>query len=265
MAPFFVALISIKQAKMRIAIISDIHEDFEMLEKAFLSISAIGYDLLVCLGDITGFSKSFYSHKPDANACLDLLRDNADIMVAGNHDLYSIQKLPSYHHDKNMPPCWYDLTLKQKQDISNGSLWLYEDEVKPSLFEENQDLLKNLEEINVLDIGSRKVLFSHFLFPDFLGITRWFPSRVSEMKQHFSSMQQHDCSISFVGHYHPDSLAIVNKHSWSPSIISSVKLGYKSQIVLCPAIVRGRGKPNGFIIYDTDVNEIVPFCLKRYV
>jgi 3',5'-cyclic AMP phosphodiesterase CpdA len=99
---------------MRIAIITDIHEDFEMLEKAFAKIRSLGYDLLVCLGDVTGFAHQFYDHPPDANACLDLLRANAHLALAGNHDLFTAHRLPSYHIHNGIPGNWYELSFQEQ-------------------------------------------------------------------------------------------------------------------------------------------------------
>ena len=59
LALFFLNLIAIANS-MRIAIISDIHEDFAMLEKALAILKSVGYDMLVCLGDITGFAPEYY-------------------------------------------------------------------------------------------------------------------------------------------------------------------------------------------------------------
>ncbi len=243
---------------MRIAIISDIHEDFAMLEKALAILKSVGYDMLVCLGDITGFAPEYYSHNPNANACVDLIRDKADVVLAGNHDLYSTQRLPSYHLEKNIPHNWYELSIEERFNLSNNTLWLYEEEVDPVLSAENEDFLKNLKETYVLEVGQRKILLSHFFQPDLAGISRWFPYRIHELKPHFKLMEEMNCTIAFVGHCHPEGLTLVSKLFWSTPILGSVKVGYKPRIALCPAVVKGK-KPSGCIIYDTNLNEIISY------
>jgi predicted phosphodiesterase len=246
---------------MRIAILSDIHEDFQMLERSMAILKTVGYDMLVCLGDITGFAPTFYNHIPDANACLDLLKDNADIVLAGNHDLFSTQRLPSYHLEKNIPYNWYNLTLKERFEVSNNNFWLYEDEENPNLSLSNELYLKGLQEWCVFDVGNRKILFSHFLQPDLLGIGRWFPYRVGELRPHFKYMEECNTTLAFVGHCHPEGVTVLSKLFWSAPSIETIRLGYKPRIVLCPAIVEG-SKSSGFLIYETNSNEITPYRIR---
>lgn len=245
---------------MKIAIISDIHEDFVMLDKAYKRLSKNGYDILVCLGDITGFAPEYYTHTPDANSCIDFLRQKADIILAGNHDLYSSQRLPSYHLEKNIPKNWYALTLKERYELSNNSLWLYEEEIDPKLTAANEQFLNNLEEWCVLDTGIKKVLLSHFLQPDLSGIGRWFPYRVHELRPHFKFMDEQNTPLAFVGHCHPEGATLVSKLFWYDPAVGTIKMGHKPRIVLCPAIVRN-SKSSGFIIYDSIENEITSYPL----
>jgi predicted phosphodiesterase len=262
LAFFFVFLDNNNTVYMRIAIITDIHEDFAMLEKAMSLLKQKGYDTLVCLGDIIGFASEYYSHSPDANACLDFLRANADIVIAGNHDLYSCKRLPSYHLEKKIPENWYDLTLVERLAISNNSLWLYEQEVIPEISPENLQFLMGLHERYTLDTGHRKILLSHFLQPDLAGIGRWFPYRIGELRPHFKLMNECDCTLGFVGHCHPDGLTLISKLFWSSPTFITTNAGYKSRIVMCPALVSSSNKPNGCIIYDSESNEITPIYLK---
>lgn len=247
---------------MKIAVITDIHEDYKMLAKAFDTLKRIGYDMLVCLGDITGYASEFYGHKPNADACIDLIRENADIVLAGNHDLYSSQRLPSYHLEKNMPENWYELSMEQRNRISNNSLWLYEEEILPNLSAENFSFISKLEESCVVEVEHKNILFSHFVQPDLSGVGRWFPYRIGELKAHFKLMERLDCVTSFVGHFHPDALIIANKLYWSTPCYYKVKIKNKPRIVVCPPIV-GNGKTGNFIIFDSMTNEITPYVFKK--
>lgn len=259
---FFVNLIA-SENPMRIAIISDIHEDIVMLERAMAILKSVGYDMLVCLGDITGFAPEYYSHTPNANACIDILKEHAHIVLAGNHDLYSAQRLPSYHLEKNIPHNWYELTIEKRYELSNNTLWLYEEEVEPELTPENEKYLHNLHEWFVFDADGKKILFSHFLQPDLSGIGRWFPYRVGELRPHFRFMEELGVTLGFVGHCHPEGTTLLSKLFWPGPAIGNLKVGYKPRIVLCPAIVSG-GKPSGCIVYNAKTNEISSYSLNQY-
>ena len=65
---------------MRVAIVTDIHANRQALEAVLEQIRAAGCDALWCLGDVVG-----YGADPDAGA--ELVREHADICLAGNHDL----------------------------------------------------------------------------------------------------------------------------------------------------------------------------------
>ena len=64
---------------MRIAIISDIHSNLEALTQVIKKIKSLGYDELICLGDIIGYG-------PDPEACLDIVFEEAKYIIKGNHE-----------------------------------------------------------------------------------------------------------------------------------------------------------------------------------
>lgn len=235
---------------MKIAILTDIHEDITSLERVFYSMQDIDIDKVVCLGDITGYSPLFYSHQPDANACIDLLRKNADIVVAGNHDLFTASRLPSYHIQKRMADNWYELTVADRLHITKNKVWLYQDEVLPDLSEQNMDFLQNLKEWETLTDDNRKYLFSHFFHPDMSGVGKWFPFNGLEIKEHFRFMKENNCRMSFVGHSHPPGCIMVNKLIWTHAEEETIQIKTHHKAVICPAVTRGK-HPGGYIVFDT--------------
>ncbi|QGN07933.1 metallophosphoesterase [Halorhabdus sp. CBA1104] len=62
---------------MRIGLLADIHANQPALEAVLADLPDI--DQLVCLGDIVGYN-------PMPAACVELVRDRADVVVQGNHD-----------------------------------------------------------------------------------------------------------------------------------------------------------------------------------
>jgi len=64
---------------MRIAIVSDIHANLEALEASLQDLASQNVDRILCLGDVVGYNAS-------PAECIDLLRKNDVLCVAGNHD-----------------------------------------------------------------------------------------------------------------------------------------------------------------------------------
>lgn len=65
---------------MRVAIVTDIHANRQALEAVLEQIDTTGCDAIWCLGDTVGYGA-------DPDACTQLVRERADICLAGNHDL----------------------------------------------------------------------------------------------------------------------------------------------------------------------------------
>jgi predicted phosphodiesterase len=66
---------------MTIALISDIHGNFEALRAVLSDIDEGDADRIVCLGDVVGYY-------PQVNECCDALRDRSVLTLLGNHDWY---------------------------------------------------------------------------------------------------------------------------------------------------------------------------------
>jgi len=70
---------------MRYIIFSDLHSNLEALNQFEKEIETIAHDKLVCLGDIVGYGA-------DPNPCVEWVRKNADLTIAGNHDWAAVNK-----------------------------------------------------------------------------------------------------------------------------------------------------------------------------
>ncbi len=62
-----------------IAIISDIHGNYDALTAVLDKIDELGVNGIICLGDIVGYG-------PEPEACVDTVRDRCAVCLCGNHD-----------------------------------------------------------------------------------------------------------------------------------------------------------------------------------
>jgi predicted phosphodiesterase len=71
---------------MRVAVISDVHANYQALEAVLREIDAARVDAVWCLGDTVGYG-------PRPNECCDVVRDRAAYCLVGNHDLVVLGEL----------------------------------------------------------------------------------------------------------------------------------------------------------------------------
>jgi len=73
---------------MRYILISDIHGNLEALQAVLSFVSKLEPFQLYCLGDVVGYGV-------DPKECLEILRDESNLILAGNHDLAVAKVIPS--------------------------------------------------------------------------------------------------------------------------------------------------------------------------
>ncbi|WP_238858846.1 MULTISPECIES: metallophosphoesterase family protein [unclassified Clostridium] len=71
---------------MKIAVISDIHSNFDALEKVICEVNKYNCNIKICLGDMVG-----YYNKP--NEVIEILRYNDFKCVKGNHDKFILGEI----------------------------------------------------------------------------------------------------------------------------------------------------------------------------
>jgi predicted phosphodiesterase len=64
---------------MRFAVLSDIHSNLPALEAVLKHASDIGFDEVICLGDMVGYG-------PNPNECIEKVTSYPNTSIAGNHD-----------------------------------------------------------------------------------------------------------------------------------------------------------------------------------
>ena len=180
---------------MRLAILSDIHEDYESLLKIVAEAGARGYDKLICLGDISGFSPGYYRYEKSRNApaCLALLREKCDLIIAGNHDIHAAGRDPS------LPA-----------ELTEQECWSHEEDLDPGYSEEELQFLKNLPFYEILPSPAGNIFFSHYLLPNINGFANGFYFKPGQYREHFDFMLQKNCRLGFSGHAHPAGISLAH-------------------------------------------------------
>jgi diadenosine tetraphosphatase ApaH/serine/threonine PP2A family protein phosphatase len=72
---------------MRVAVVSDIHANLPALEAVLAAVDDERPDAIWCLGDVVGYG-------PHPNECCTVVRERAELCLAGNHDLAVLGTLP---------------------------------------------------------------------------------------------------------------------------------------------------------------------------
>jgi predicted phosphodiesterase len=248
---------------MKLGFLSDIHEDIVSLHKGLDILHRECCDKIICLGDIIGFSNPYYSFgkTKNANACIDLVRENCTIVVAGNHDLFSSGKIPTYNAGIEYPEDWFRMAISDRMNLMRGKVWFYEHEINPELTEENIKYLRSLSEYHILKIEECNLLVTHFLYPDISGSLRKRIDEIYEYRDHFSFMRQNNCIMSFAGHMHREGFEVMNMMGFQEFGFSKKRLSKMESFIGLPSIAVGRNK-NGVAVFDTESFEIKVIRLK---
>ena len=221
---------------MRLAILSDIHEDNENLLKIVEKAEARGFDKLICLGDISGFSLPYYKYgkSRNASACLALLREKCDIIIAGNHDLHAAGI------DPELP-----------DNLKGQETWQHELDLDPGYSEEDVSFLAALPFYDILTTPAGNILFSHYVYPNLSGKVKGFYYREKEFREHFTFMQEHNCSLSFTGHAHPRGFYRVDSQGFKHYRYRGIKITSFPALIGIPHVTRHEHR-SSFCIFDTN-------------
>ncbi len=238
---------------MRLALISDIHEDLVSLQKALRRINRHGYDLLACLGDICGFNipNDRHAGERNASACIALIREHCDVVIPGNHDLHAASRLPSDWSLFGFPDNWYELSVEERKDLGEGRLCFHDADLDAGLSEDDLTYLRALPFHHVLGNGAERILLSHYASPNLSGFASRFYSREKEFRPHFDFMAAHDCRLAFIGHGHTQGFYRADREHLKQYRFRKLLLKGGPQLIGVPALTR-QSPLRGFCIYDTD-------------
>lgn len=248
---------------MKLSVITDIHSDLVSLQEVLREIEKEKCDKILCLGDIVGFSAHFEGNLDgrDADACVRMVKNHCDYVVCGNHDLYAIKKLPSYHAELGMPENWYKLDMPEREALSKSQLWLYEDEIEDPVSESSFEYLNELPEQVVIGAGDFNILATHFVEPDITGSTRRSPAGQKDFSLHLKLLKKMNCMAGLAGHAHLEGFALISRRSYLMNYYRKSQLLNKRQVIVGPPVTRNSGS-RGFIILDTHSREFEAISLK---
>jgi predicted phosphodiesterase len=155
---------------MRIALYSDVHGNLEALNAVLKDMNREEVDKKYCLGDLVGYG-------PNPNECIETVRENAEIILAGNHD-------------------WAAVGLTAKTYFNPYALESLEWTIK-QLTDENREFLKTLVPNAIA--GDLELAHATPLEP-----TQWrYILSLQDAMDNYLSMETKLC---FIGHSHIPSI-----------------------------------------------------------
>lgn len=238
---------------MKIALISDIHEDVVSLEKALKAIDRENCNEIFCLGDILGFSELYYQHISSRNAseCIRLIKQNCSIVLLGNHDLNAIKKIPHFTKGFEFPENWYKLDFNEQEKFAGNKVWLYNDgELDPLINEQDKAWMNCLSEWASVQFEQRNIFLSHYIYPNLSGVLKGFYLKNEEFIAHKEFLFDNGCDFSIAGHSHFPGLCISSKKIKTKRFNRTYKVN-RGDCILIPPIVDNRNG-SGFCIFDTN-------------
>jgi predicted phosphodiesterase len=254
---------------MKIAFISDIHEDYANLMRVVKLIGKYRCEEVICLGDIVGFSAPYYNYHDtrDANACIRWIRENCIHTIAGNHDLYAVRKLPTVPvHRFQFPSNWYSMPFSQRYIAAEGKVWLYEDnELSALLDDEAKEYLNGLPEMLMVPLDNIPSLLTHYIFPDISGSGTEMLRQFSGLEPHLRFMKENGCQLGFSGHIHCEGLIKTYHHRdlYVKGFNRKVKLASPDWVGL-PS-VSGSKNSSGFLLLDTCEHTVEAVSLRKKI
>ncbi len=192
---------------MKTGVITDIHEDLISLKKSMEIFENQNCDELICLGDIVGFDPNYHTHSDGRNAseCIHIIKQNCKYIVAGNHDIYALDRHRLEFDDLNNQIDYEHLKYNAKYDSLN-----YNDLPVKNFTVKDYEFIENLDTSLIIGFGGFIVSISHSVFPDLTGKSLIRQNNPWEFKSHFEYLKQNHCDFSIGGHLHPKGLIKAN-------------------------------------------------------
>lgn len=242
---------------MKVWIIADLHEDIIRTKEAISLLKEQNCDKIVCLWDLIGIAVPYYGYMKSRNwsEVIKIIKENCDIVLAGNHDLFTTKKLPT-SGEFNYPENWYSLDYPTKVKLADGKVWLHEeDELYPLITDEEKQYINSLPEFIIEEIDGIKILFSHRIYPDFAWTTKFKAQELKDYEKNFAFMKENNCVINFAGHAHRKRYSFSEKWIIDIDFNKSIKVDESPMWFVIPSAANGTF-PNWVCIFDTKTMEV---------
>ncbi|MCD4698272.1 MAG: metallophosphoesterase [Bacteroidales bacterium] len=230
---------------MKFGIIGDIHEDILSLKTALKCIEKAGCSEIICFGDIIGFSLPNFGHfdTRDASECISAVKQNCKYVVAGNHDLFPVRKIPKFDTGFNYPENWYDMEYLERKALAGEEVWLNEEnELNPLISKSEKEYLRALPEYLVIKAKEFDLVVSHFLFPDLSGSHKQYYEAFGPIEPHLDFIDSNNALIGFSGHKHIEGFFNATNREKNYNTFGTYKVIKELQWIVGPCIVNGKKK-----------------------
>lgn len=124
---------------MRIAVFSDVHGNYELLDKTLNGISAMNADEVICLGDTLGKG-------PESLRAMRRIISEGITTVQGNWEMYYNRGYEKFKYEINQDDFYKEFTSQ--------------------LTPEEDKWIRNLPWEHVVEVDNRRILFMHFPLED---------------------------------------------------------------------------------------------------
>ncbi|MCK5557221.1 MAG: metallophosphoesterase family protein, partial [Candidatus Hydrogenedentes bacterium] len=210
--------------EVKIAVISDIHANFEALDRVLLEIAERNVDTIMCLGDIVGYNA-------DPNPCVHTVKESGIPSLLGNHDAVA---------------CGLEEPWGFNAVALTAALW-----TRNQLTEENTVFIRELPDKQLLD--------SAFLAVHGAPSDRdMYLFSMEDIRPEFDYLRQHGVSLCFFGHTHCQGIFSENGPC-GPGEDGHFRLEESELFFVNPGSV---GQPRdgdaraAFAIYDAEVRDV---------
>jgi predicted phosphodiesterase len=136
-------------ARVKRALISDVHSNLEALEAVLEDIRQQGITEIYCLGDIVGYG-------PNPRECIDLVMTKCSVCLLGNHDQGALFDPEGFNTGAERAIYWTRQQLETGNPVDNGRRWEFLGEL-PRSRRENSVLYVH---------GSARNPLNEYVFPE---------------------------------------------------------------------------------------------------
>ena len=253
---------------MKIWIIADLHEDIIRTKEAIKLLKDNNCEKTVCLWDLVWVAIPYYWYMKSRNwsEVIKLVKEHCDVVVVWNHDLYCIKKNPQSSKFK-YPVNWYSLDYQTRNSLANWDLWLMEEnELSAIISDEEKKYISSLPEYKIIEYDGIKILFSHWIYPEFTWTTKFKAETLEDYDALFDFMKQYDCKINIVWHSHRRRYFFSEKWLLDLNFNIKFKLGSNFWWFVIPCVANWT-EQNWVAIFDTKSLEIefLPLNTKPHI